>query len=401
MMRKRIEKYKYELMFAMVLLVYLIYYIPVIEEVTHWCITPYALSYRLGFISRGFIGSIIRLMVPNLTIKHIYIIILINILLLCGLTIFFMHKILVRSYDESRAGIIFLLGIFLVNPGSIAFLFYWGNYGRFDMYLLMTLIISALLIIYDHCVWIIPFLCMGAVLTHQAFVFQYFPAVLILLFYSAFIQKRKYGKSIFIFTLVATCALFLYVQFFSKINYTYEETMDIINATTDLPRHYFTQDMMVKIEYYSNVFETFVVFVKEPFLRNVIKSLTIMVFLIPMIKILVDIWKHFVKAHKNIVCRLFPWFMLAAEIPMFILTCDYGRDYAAMILSNFIVIFALYALGDEGIKAGVGDLTKKIKENVPYYIFVMVLSGSIGKFGAADICDIGHRLYTILESFLF
>lgn len=400
-MQKKIEKYKYELMFAVVLAAYLIYYIPVIEEVTHWCITPYALSYRLGFISRGFMGSLIRLVVPNLTIKHIYIIILMNILLLCGLTIFFMHKIIVKSYDESKAGILYLMGIFLVNPGSVAFLFYWGNYGRFDMYLLMTLIISALLIIYDTCVWIIPFLCMGAVLTHQAFVFQYFPAVLILLFYSAFIQKRKYGKSIFIFTLLSTCALFLYVQFFGKINYTYQETMDILNATTDLPEHYFAQDMMVKIEYYSSVFETFGVFVKIPFLRNVIKSLTIIAFLIPMIKIIVDLWKHFVRAHKNILCRLFPWFVLVAEIPMFVLTCDYGRDYAAMVLCNFILLFALYALGDEGVKAGVKELTEKIYGNVPYYIFVIVLCASIGKFRAAEICNIGDRLYTILESFFF
>lgn len=400
-MQKTIEKYKYEIMFAAVLLVYLIYYIPVIDEVTSWCITPYALSYRLGFISRGLIGSLIRLVVPNLTIKHIYIIILINILFLCGLTLFFMHKILVKAYDDSKNGILFLLGLFLVNPGSIAFLFYWGNFGRFDMYLLMALIISSLLIIYDKCVWIVPLICAGAVLTHQAFVFQYFPAILVLLFYSAFVLKRKYGKSIFIFTLFATCILFLYMQFFSHINYTYEETMAIIDTTTDLPQSYIKDDMMVKIEYFTSVFDTFGVFVKIPFWRNLLKSLTIILMLAPMIKIIADIWKCFVKKHKSIICRLLPWFILAAEIPMFILTCDYGRDYSAMILSNFIVLFALYTSGDEGVREGVKELTDKIGKNVPYYIFVIVLCATIGKFGAADICDIGHRMYILVESFFF
>lgn len=400
-MQKVIEKYRYELMFSVVLLAYLMYYIPVIDELTSWTITPYALNYDFGFISRGFIGSIIRLVIPNLTIKHIYIIILMNTLLLCGLTLYFMHKMLIKAYDESKSGIIFLLGLFLVNPGSVAFLFYWGNYGRFDMYLIASLIITALLLIYDKCVWIIPFLCVGAVMTHQAFVFQYFPAVLILLFYSSFVLKRKYGKSIFVFTLVATCAMFLYMQFFSEIKYGYEDTMAILNATTDLPAEYFEEDMMVKIEYYSSVFETFVVFVREPFVRNVVKSVTMLVFLIPMIKILVEIWKNFVKSHKNIICKSAPWFVLLAEVPMFVLTCDYGRDYAAIVLSNFVLIFALYAMGDEGMKAGVKELTEKMQQNPLYYGFVIVLCAALSKFTASDISDIGHRLYTLIVSFIF
>lgn len=400
-MEKKIEKYKYELMFIIMLGLYLLHYIPAIEELTHWTITPYALSYRLGFISRGLMGSIVRLMIPNLTIKHIYIIILVNTLLLCALTVFFMHKVLIKAYDESKSGIIYLLCIFLVNPGSIAFLFYWGNFGRFDMYLLVCLIISALLIIYDKCVWIIPFLCLGAVMVHQAFVFQYFPAVLILLFYSAFVLKRKYGKSILVFTLLITCAMFLYMQFFSNINYTYEETMDILNATTDLPEHYFGADMMVKIEYYSSVFETFTVFVQEPFARNVVKSLTMIVFLIPMIKIVAGVWKTFIKSHKNFLCKLFPWFVLIAEVPMFVLTCDYGRDYSAIILCNFILIFALYVMGDEGMKLAVRELSEKLKQNSIYYVFVLVLCASITKFQAAEIGELGERMYILLESIFY
>ena len=124
-MKKLIEQWKYELMASVIMLAYLIYYIPKLTDVTAWTIMPYALSYRLGFISRGLIGSFIRLLIPNLTCKHIYIIILINIVLLCWLTLYFMHKILKRAYDEDITGIIFLLGLFLVNPGSVAFLFYW------------------------------------------------------------------------------------------------------------------------------------------------------------------------------------------------------------------------------------------------------------------------------------
>ena len=395
-MKKLMEQWKYELMAAVIMLAYLIYYIPQITDVTAWTIMPYALSYRLGFISRGLVGSIIRLVIPNLTCKHIYIIILINILLLCGLTLFFMHKILKRAYDVDITGIIFLLGLFLVNPGSIAFLFYWGNYGRFDMFLLMTLLITALFVIYDKCVWLVPVFCIGAVMTHQAFVFQYFPAVLILLFYSGFILKRKYGVSIFAVTLVSTCAMFLYLQFFSRINYSYEDTLAIIDATTDLPALFFKKDMMVKVEYYSSVMETFIPFVWETLGRNIIKSTVYFLFLIPMIKILKNIWKVFVQSRKNIFCRFFPWFVLFAEIPMFVLTCDYGRDYAAIVLCNFILIFSLYALGDAGMKRGIADLTMDLKKNPGKYIFVLVLCAVIGKFQAAEVGELGDRFYALL-----
>lgn len=400
-MSKLVKKYQYELMFVIILLANLIYYLPVINELSDWTITPYALSYRMGFISRGFIGSIIRLMVPNLTIKHIYIIILINIFLLCGLTVLFMHKILVSTYDENRKGILILLFLFLVNPGSISFLFYWGNFGRFDMYLIMCLIISALFIIYDKCVWLIPFMCVCAVMTHQAFVFQYFPAVLILLFYVAFIEKRKYGKSIFIVTLLSTCAMFVYMQFFSEIKFTYEQTMAIIDTTTDLPADFIENDMMVKIEYYSSVFETFNVFVKEPLARNIVKSVTMILFIIPMIKIIADIWKCFCKAQKNRLVKLLPWAVLIAEVPMFVLTCDYGRDFSAIIISYFVLMFTLYAIGDKGIAEGIGILETKISNNIMYYVFVVVLCAAIGKFTAADIGDLGHRLYVLLQSLFY
>lgn len=395
-MKKLAVQWKYEFMAALIMLANLIYYIPAMTEVTAWTIMPYALSYRLGFISRGLIGSMIRLVIPNLTWKHIYIIIFINILLLCGLTLFFMHKILNRAYDEDRTGIIFLLGLFLVNPGSIAFLFYWGNFGRFDMFLLMTLYITALLVIYDRFVWLVPVLCVGAVMTHQAFVFQYFPAVLILLFYSGFVLKRKYGKEIFAVTLLATCAMFLYMQFFSHINYSYADTMAILDGTTDLPAVFFKMDMMVKIEYYSSVIETFIPFVWEPLGRNIMKSTVYIVFLIPMIKILVNIWKTFVQNQKNRLCKFFPWFVLLAEIPMFVLTCDYGRDYAAIILCNFILIFVLYILGDAGMKQGVENMTMDLKKNPCNYVFAMVLCAAIGKFQAAEIGELGERLYALL-----
>lgn len=392
------SKLKYEIMFSIILLANILYYLPTMREISSWTIMPYALSYRLGFISRGFIGSILRLAFPMLTYKEIYIYIFINILLLCALCVAMMHMILVRSMDEHRDGIIFLLFLFLANPGAISFLFYWGNYGRFDMFLVMNLFITAMIIISGRGLLAIPVLASFAMLVHQGYTFQYYPAVLAMLFYCGFVQKKKYAKASFGVTLVVPCILFLVLQFFAKINYTYEETLEMIDLTTDLPGVFFTQDMMIKIEYYTGVFKTFVVFVKEPFARNVIKTLPYFLFLLPMIKIITDIWKSFCKAHKSILVKFIPWFVLIAQLPLYVLTCDYGRDYSALVICNFVMIFVLYCIDAKGIRDGVNELAIKVNNNKAYYAFVLVLCVSLGKFGAAEIGDLGNRIYTVAMS---
>lgn len=86
---------------------------------------------------------------------------------------------------------------------------------------------------------------------------------------------------------------------------------------------------------------------------------------------------------------------------MFVLTCDYGRDFSAFFLSNFITIFALYTMGDEGMKEGMNILTRKIKENPVYYVFALLLCASVGKYGSGDICEIGTNFFKLIESVLY
>jgi hypothetical protein len=158
--------------------------------------------------------------------------------------------------------------------------------------------------------------------------------------------------------------------------------------------------MMVKLEYYSSVFDTFGVFVKIPLARNIIKSVVVLAVISPMLKLIADIWKEFAAAQSSFIAKLFPVFILAAQLPMFVLTCDYGRDYSAIIISNFVVIFTLYALKDAGITKAVSRLSDNLKAHPAYYVFVIVLCATVGKFTAADIADIGDRFYRIFESFV-
>lgn len=394
-MKKFVQKYQVEMGVIILLLIYLIEYTPLIDDTIGWCLTPYALSYKYGFISRGLVGSIIRIFIPNLTLKHIYLIIALNTLLLCALTVFFVNRILL--YAGKERGILFTVFLFIVNPGSIAFLFYWGNYGRFDLFMIMILIIAALVMVKEKGLFLIPIMSVLGILIHQAYVFMYFPALIVLLLYFGYVKKNRYAKSIFWITAIVTCAGFLYMQFVSGVEgYDYASMMADINATTDLPGEFIDDDMMVRLEYFTSVFATIQHFVILPLKKNLFKIFCVFVMIFPMLRIFGAIWKDFMSEQKSKLLWIIPWSGMIGMIPKFLMTNDYGRDFSALILSQFVMMFALRMAGDGGMKKAFENLTAKINKNPGVYAFMLVYMGSLGKFEAADILDLADRIYLFI-----
>lgn len=396
-MRQFAEKYKIEILAGVFLLLYLLTYIPTIDETISWCMTPYALSYKYGFISRGFVGAIIRIFIPNLTIKHIYFIIAANTVFLCGLTVYYVHRVANFS-SQDTAGLYFTLILFIVNPGSIAFLFYWGNYGRFDLFMIVILMIAALLMVRNKALFVIPILSVAGILIHQAYVFMYFPALVALLLYCGYVKGNRSAKWIFWITGVTTCLAFLYMQFFSGVvGYDYSSMMADIDATTDLPAKFIYDDMMVRLEYFVSVFATIRAFVIEPLAKNLIKIASVFVFILPMLVFFHNIWKDFMSEQKCKLLWIIPWSGMIGMIPKFLMTNDYGRDFSALILSQFLMMFTLYMLKDSGMKKAIKNLSEKIKKNPLMYAGMLIYMGSLGKFEAANILGLSERVYVFLE----
>lgn len=393
-MKKILEKYRLEAAAAVMLIIYLIQYIPLIDDTISWCITPYTLSYKYGFISRGLVGSVIRLFIPDLTIKHIYLIIGINTVIMCMLTVYFISVIKRNVNDAVMNVYMYLAMLFIVNPGSVAFLFYWGNYGRFDLFMVCILLISSILIIRNRILWIIPFLSVAGILIHQAYVFMYFPALIVLLLYSGYVKNSRYARKIFWITGVTTCIAFLYMQFFSGVaGYGYEEMMADIYATTDIPEEFITNDMMVRLEYFASVFSTIKAFVIEPIGRNLFKIAWVFILCSPMLVLFKNIWKDFMSKQQCRLLWIIPWSGMIGMIPKFLMTNDYGRDFSALIISQFVMMFVLLAMGDKGMRYAFERLYERIKKNPAGYIFMLVYMGSLGKFEAANILETAHRIY--------
>ncbi len=444
-MKKWIAKWRYEWMCALLLLVQLLYYWPKINETIDYCIKPYAMSYQhFGFISRGLIGSILRMIRPMLTHKEIYLFIALQIVLLCALTLYVIHELLIRtvyategmggnssqtstaqgilanSSDRSSAlakknplqwAVLYLVLAFLANPGSISFLFYWGNFGRLDLFLIMNLMIVALLLIkvkkHTWVLFLIPILCVLAEMTHQAYVFQYFPAVMVLLWYRAYgesehrdLKEGVWNGILFWLTGVLVVAMFFYLQLAAKIPYSYEETIAILRTNTDLPVVFFDYDMMVRVEYFSDPFKTFHVLVYEPALRNLFRTAVTLVFMIPFLGMLLRVWKIFSKEQKGFLGKYLPLVILVGEIPMLILTCDYGRDYSAILISYFVLIFTFLMQQNAAMKKAVTTLGEDLMQRPEYFVWTLVLIGLVGMFQSGEVSELGDHLYQLVLTFM-
>lgn len=373
------------------LLVQFIYYIPFLEELHDFCIIPYFLRYQdWGFISRGFIGSLVGVIFPYISIKVLFCLIGVLNLSLCLMTAFFMNYVAGKNRFEK--GEVYLLIFFISNPASVSFLFYWGNYGRFDLFMIMILIGACLLLIKGKYLWLLPGLCLLGNAIHQGFFFMYLPAILVLLFYNYMKNRSRSNFLIFTVSLAASAVSFLCMQFMGKINcISYETVIQTVSTHTD---YELLGESMIKLEYFTPIFDFIPMYVLPGLKQNVIKVIVVLGLYLPAIRLFLIIWRQPGCQKKwRYVLPLIPLCMI---IPKFVITVDYGRDFAAVIISEFMIVFTLIGLNDEAVKASLRVLKAELYIHKTGWCLYLLLMAAIGKFEAANILGFSEKIYQMI-----
>ena len=256
--------------------------LPLIHQLNDWCTTPFVFTYKYGIESRFLIGSLFNILLSPISIKRLYFFVIISILFLILLFSLFVGK-LIRSTDpQYRIGVLLLIGIFLASPFSFSFLFYWGNFGRLDLYLIIVTLIALLSITLPKLRFLIPFLLLLGMATHQVFIFTYAFIIIGALFFE--LMTSEYNNKIMIlFTLSIsiTCISFIYFQFL---------TPDIgFQSTSDLYTHLISKSnipvnqKMLEYEYFKNIQDHIAEFVVNGLYLRMLTGVLIMVLLSPII----------------------------------------------------------------------------------------------------------------------
>ena len=388
---KKKKNIKVGLFTFLILFTYFIYYSPFPEELHGFCVIPYFLRYQdWGFISRGLLGSLLGMCFPVLSTKMVFCFIAMAILILCFLVAFFLNYIYEKN--EWYQSEWYLIVFFVLNPASVAFLFYWGNYGRFDLFLIMILIASCFIIIKKQNLWLLPCLCVLGNVIHQGFLFMYLPAILVLIFYGYLKEKNKSTLCLLVVSVCLSILSFLYMQFFGKINgVPYEEVIRIVSNNTD---YELSGEAMIRLEYFTPVLKFIPMYVLPKLPQNVIKVFIIFLMYLPAVKIFFLIWKKAGGAHRWMwVCPLLPICMI---VPKFLITVDYGRDFAAVIISEFMILFTLISLQDEVIQGALKEWNLTFNSHKYTWWAYLLIMASVGKFEAANILGFSEKIYQLI-----
>ena len=230
------------------------------DEIHAWNSAWYAMDYSLGFDSRLFIGSFLRLFYPDfLPAGAAYTFVLLSFFLLLILLAHVLGYALRQTEGiPAGKGLLLVIIFYLLCPGSPSYLWTLENIGRFDMYLLIAALLAITCCIHIHSAWaqiiLIPLFGLIALSIHQAFMFLFFPLLFTLYFKAAF---RGKNSNLYIASaltgMAGMAAAFLYFQLFSHIQVpSCEELVSMLSTRTDLP----INEVALNYEYFTSTSQT-------------------------------------------------------------------------------------------------------------------------------------------------
>ena len=362
-------------------------------ELHGWNSIWYAMDYSLGMDSRLFIGSLLKPFYPQfLPAEAVYTFVLLSLILFLAVLSYILGSALRRiGKTDAEKGLLVLILLYLLCPGSPAYLWSTENMGRFDLYLLLFTLFAA--VIFMNVASVPPRLLLftvagaAALCTHQVFLFIFFPLLFTMYLTSVTEEKAAVWHKI----LAAVCIgvlgiVFLYFQFVSHISVSsFEELSALLSARTDLP----VNETALNYEYFSTISQS----AGDLMLNELGERLRygcITVFLLaPLAAVYAYLWTNIIKACGK-GTRLKYLLLLLSHLcflPAFVLTIDWGRWFGAFLTVQALQIVILAAKKDAVILTALTRLSAALHKHPFLFILCGIWLGSLHKFQATLLPD--------------
>jgi len=378
------KKY-YEIFIFAVLMFEFAVLLPNINNNDPYMVTFYFLSYQdLGLNTRLFIGSVFKIFAEYISVKTLFYCICIITACLNGLVALVLGKVLRRSFDETTDSLKIFIILFLSSPFSLCFLFYKGNFGYFDLYLVLVTVIMFLFTGNKYLKWLVPALCIIAEAIHPGWMLLYMPAIAIILIFEHY--KNKYKKTSLILCaitfLIASISLF-YFQFLPHhIDFkSPEAVVSFIQHRTDFPLN---SDIIMS-NYFLKVGTYFYDSLHAVKSFAISYSVCVLAMTSPLIAIFISLWlKAFKKAEDKfakfivLLCMASP----AASFPMFF-NLDWDRWIAAIFIVQFSLVIYFLDSGFACVVEAAEDIRAFFQKHLFLFVFIIVFMSmmvfSLGK----------------------
>lgn len=367
--------------------------LPALTELNDWCTTPFTFNYSFGLHSRYLIGSIFQLLLSPISLKRLYFFVALSILILIALYAYYMGTTLHKVNDEEKFGTAYAIVLLLASPASIAFLFYWGNFGRMDLYLLILTFVSLLCLEHKFLKNCVPLLVGIGMAIHQVFAFTYCGVILGALFYDLY--QTKYSRSSivrFALSLMIAGSFFVYFQFFaSTLAFdNASEVVSYLNSQSNIP----VNEKMITYEYFKDISDHIETFVMPGFKERLRLGLVTLLLISPIGIFTGLFWIEMIKSTTWRLGYLCLALIPLTSLPAFMLTIDWGRWFGAIIISSFMMIFYLIRANNTSALSFFRTLSFHIKKTPTIALLLLLYFTMLNKFGAAAILDSASALIT-------
>lgn len=355
-----------------------------------WMTTPYVITYRLGFIARAFIGSIIAIFTDYLTLRAFKVILVAVALVLLAMISSLIGKVIANSQPDYKNAVLVFAALFISAPVSMMYLLE-SHFGRLETFLLIFTLVALMCLNKPALKWAVPVLCFAAVATHPGYLTTYVPAIAIPLLYEVYRNKCSKKNSILFFS---SCAImigfFIYFQLFSRSQLDFEtadKMGEFLSKYTDMKIGY----QMLYLEYFAPFPEWVIDFI-IPFTlsMNGPVSIVLLTVSLPLIIVFGALWKTCIRQAGNKFLKFI--FILCAAAPLlFIVAAVFGNDWdrwwSAVINCQFVFLFYFIYRKESAII----DPIKKVKEFFDRHALVLYVVLIFG----------GWRCYPILEHYFW
>ncbi len=386
--------------FLFFIAIYIFYYISNFVHHTNssdYILTQYLFSYDLGFISRGFLGSLIGLITKSSSKLFIYFFITVFNLILIVISSYFAAKVVSESQDEIRNIVFFIALFFCVNPGGITFLFTVLNFGRLEIFSIILALGSVLIIFKNnYLVFVIPIFAAASILIYHTAIFLYLPIVFVLMLYMAVVKKDKRMLYVGVITVLLAGAGFVYMQFFGKINdYSIAQVINILSKKTDM----YPVKGMIYPEYFME-FSGHKEFIAQRLPEMLPRLIISIIIYLPVIFGIYFIYiKAFLISGKSEkIAYLAVIVSFITVIPVFMFAVDYGRWMSAYFIGQLIIILSLIHLKDQNIAQAVKMFGNKYLKSKYVMCATIIIYAVMARFGLVEVLALSGKIISIFDS---
>lgn len=378
-------------------------------EICSWMGPWYVLDYGVGFGSRLFIGSLMKLLFYDGFLEKFvaYHFVMASLSILVLQIAWLAAKCIGAAKKEYRAGVGFLVLLYLASPGSVGYLWNEANMGRLETYLLMLalLAVAVNLAVKNRFIryFLLAVISIVMFAVHQGNLFTYFPVIYLLCVCNVFREDHISGKDLAgsLVVGVSSAATFLYFHFFSYIRFdTLEEMAAYVGARTNLKENV----SGLQMEYFSGVHGMFAnCFALDNYsIGGVLQLIVIWPLVALAVFIAVKICRYYKKEGVRLFFQPYLYLLLfcVIYIPVFMFECDWGRWFAAIITTTAIGILYLFYTGNKGMVYAVRELGAWVSKRSFAAAVVLLYLAACEKFGSALFLTAVDRLYRWLFPFL-